>query len=456
MMTPEELNLLLQKGEGYKLEFKENVNADLPKELVAFANAAGGRIIIGISDDNVKKSIKVSNAILSKIQDYARHCDPPVDVEVETHVDYLVIHVKEGENKPYRCTKGFYLRNGANSAKLTTREIIQIVQEEGRTRFDDSLRTDVNFEENYDQALLNRFLKIANVSKSIDDTSILKNLSVVEVRESVPYFNNAGLLFFARNLTYHLYHASIVCALYKGIKKVTILDRKEFAEDLISNIEDTILFLKKHLNLRIEIEGLRHQEILEIPELALREAVVNAVCHRDYFEKGANVMVEIYDDRVEITNPGGLPKTLKPEDFGKKSVCRNSVIASLLLRSEYIEKMGTGISRIKEALKETNCPAPVFEFDTFFTMTFPRTVQEKTTQETKEEVSVETSVKTSVKTSEKIFSLLKANGNLTIPQLSDQIGVTTRSIERNLKGLQKTGRLKRIGPAKGGYWEAIE
>ncbi|MCP4755488.1 MAG: AAA family ATPase, partial [Proteobacteria bacterium] len=188
------------------------------------------------------------------------------------------------------------------------------------------------------------------------------------------------------------------------------------------------LLLKKHLNLRIEIEGLRHQKILEIPELALREAIVNAVCHRDYFEKGANVMVEIYDDRLEITNPGGLPKTLKVEDFGKKSVCRNSIIASLLLRTDYIEKMGTGINRIKEALKEANCPKPIFEFDTFFTMTFPRVVQDKTTQETREKTREETSEKTS----EKILNLLKTNKNYTISELSKNVGVTTRSIERNL------------------------
>jgi ATP-dependent DNA helicase RecG len=173
-------------------------------------------------------------------------------------------------------------------------------------------------------------LKLASISKSIDEIAILKNLSVLEIKEDKSCLNNAGLLFFSRNLMYHLYYASIVCALYKGTQKVTILDRKKFAGDLIRNIEDTILFLKKHLNLRIEITGLRHQEILE---LALREAIVNAACHRDYFEKGANVMVEIYDDRVEITNPGGLPKTLKAEDFGKKSVCRNSIIASLLLRT---------------------------------------------------------------------------------------------------------------------------
>jgi ATP-dependent DNA helicase RecG len=154
MNTDKELELILQKGEGDQLEFKENVNADLPKELVAFANAAGGRIYIGISDANIKKGITVNNAMISRIQDYARQCDPPVEIEIETRADYLIIHVREGSNKPYRCSKGFYLRRGANSSKLSTREIIQFVQTEGRTRFDDVLRADVDFTENFDQKLL--------------------------------------------------------------------------------------------------------------------------------------------------------------------------------------------------------------------------------------------------------------------------------------------------------------
>jgi ATP-dependent DNA helicase RecG len=153
-------------------------------------------------------------------------------------------------------------------------------------------------------------------------------------------------------------------------------------------------------------------------------------------------MVEIYDNRVEITNPGGLPKALKAKDFGKKSVCRNSIIASLLLRAEYIERMGTGINRIKEAIKAANCSEPEFDYDTFFTLTFPRPATAKTTQETSE------------KTSEKILKLLKINKNYTISELSKKVGVTTRSIERSLYNLQKSGKVKRLGP-EGGHWEVL-
>ena len=119
---------------------------------------------------------------------------------------------------------------------------------------------------------------------------------------------------------------------------------------MVTVIDETILFLKKHLNLRYEIKEIGREEILEIPEIAIREAVINAVCHRNYFEKGANVMVgKVFDSRVEISNPGSLPHGMTLEDFGKRSLTRNPTIASLLHRIRYIEKMGTGINRMKEA-----------------------------------------------------------------------------------------------------------
>ena len=104
-----------------------------------------------------------------------------------------------------------------------------------------------------------------------------------------------------------------------------------------------MLFLKQHIAVRYEFDGSpKRIEIPEIPFEALREAVINAVCHRDYFEKGANAMVEIFDDRVEISSPGGLVKGLDKKNFGKKSILRNANIASLFHRMGYIEKMGTG------------------------------------------------------------------------------------------------------------------
>ena len=170
----------------------------------------------------------------------------------------------------------------------------------------------------------------------------------------------------------------MTCALYKGVEKVDVLDRRDFNEDIIGNIEGAMNFLKQYIPVRYEMTDTpRRREVPEIPYGALREAVINAVAHRDYFEKGANVMVEIFDDRVEISNPGGLVKGLRPEDFGRKSILRNPNVAALLHRAGYIEKMGTGINKIRALIKDAGLPEPVFEFNGFFTVIFKRVKPEK-------------------------------------------------------------------------------
>lgn len=142
----------------------------------------------------------------------------------------------------------------------------------------------------------------------------------------------------------------ITCILFKGKDRVNIIDRKDYSSNMIDNIENAISFVKRHTNLEYKIERLQREEIPEIPEIALRESIVNAFAHKMYFERGSNIMIEIYDDRVVITSFGGLPAGLNEAEFGVRSVLRNPLIADLLQRANYIEKAGTGIQRIKDAV----------------------------------------------------------------------------------------------------------
>ncbi|HEB93338.1 MAG TPA: winged helix-turn-helix transcriptional regulator [Gammaproteobacteria bacterium] len=477
--TEEELALILEEGEGYTLEFKQNVNSDLPRELVAFANASGGRIFIGIDDHNHIKGADLSNKTLSRIETMAADCDPPVAIAIEKLLEHklLVIHVPESANRPHRCSKGFYLRNGANSQKMRTEDITAFIQAEGRVRFEQQLRRDLVWQEELDQKRLDHFLELANISKPEHLQTLLLNLGVGDYQGDRFYLNQAGVLFFAKEPTKRLFHVSVICALFKGTGKSIILDRKEFAGNMLENIEDALLYLKQHLQLRwiITGESARRREVLELPEAALREAVINAVCHNDYLEEGAQVTTEIFDDRVEIHNPGGLPKGLKPEEFGTRSVCRNPLIASLLLRCNYIEKLGTGIGRIHDALQAEDCPMVKPRFSGFFTLEFPRPSyqalektpvetpaepREKTGEETREKTLVETPVKTlvetPVKTPDLILEVLMEDPNLTLAQVAARIQKSLSAVERAANKLVKQGKLARIGPKKGGHWQVLK
>jgi ATP-dependent DNA helicase RecG len=134
--------------------------------------------------------------------------------------------------------------------------------------------------------------------------------------------------------------------------------------------EDSLRFIARNTRTAYRIERLRPEEVPEYPMRALREAITNAVMHRDYFEMGANVFVELYDDRIEVTNPGGLPKGLSRSELGTRSVRHNQLIADLLHRIGFIEKAGTGIHRMQDEAREHKCPAPHFRANGFFTAIF--------------------------------------------------------------------------------------
>jgi ATP-dependent DNA helicase RecG len=312
------------------------------------------------------------NKLLSQVQDIAQNCDPPIKIIPRKYKNILIVEVREGTDKPYRCTSGFYNRVGPNSQKMKRDEIVEFVKSEGKVRFDEMVNRSFQ-KDDFDDEKFNRFLKLAGISSVLATDEILKNLHAAETQFDQCYYYNTAVLFFAKNLDHHFFHTTVTCALFKGRDKVTILDRKDFNADIVDNIDQAMIFLKRHLNLRYEFDGSPARiEIPEIPNEALREAVINAVIHRDYFEKGANVMVEIFDDRVEIVSPGGLPKGLKVENFGKESVLRNPNIANLMQRLDYIEKMGTGILRMQRMLSEAGLPPLKYEFSTFVHAVFYR------------------------------------------------------------------------------------
>ncbi len=458
-MNEKELQLVLEEGEGYKIEFKEALT-DIDKELVAFANSSGGRIFLGITDDKEIRGVKITNRLKSQIQDIANNCQPSVKILFEVFKDILVIIVRGGEDKPYKCSSGFYTRVGPNSQKLNRDDIIEFFKVEGKIRFDELVNLKFDYDTHFDPTKLDRFLRLAGISKVLDIPSILINLGVAEKQEGKVIFNNAGILFFAKNLQDIYYHTAVTCALYKGTEKIEVLDRRDFNEDLISNIGGAMIFLMRYLAVRYEITGEpMRKEILEVPYEALREAIINAVAHRDYFEKGTNVMVEMFDDRIEITNFGGLVKGLKPEDFGTKSVLRNPSIADLLHRVKYIEKMGTGINKMRRLVAEAGLPPIVFEFGTFFTAIFRRPARiEPTIFDESGGVFGGVFGGVNEKVAERLGKVIKAlySEQVNISQLAVMTGISKRTLERDIALLKDKGFTEFEGAPKTGRYVLTE
>jgi len=197
-----------------------------------------------------------------------------------------------------------------------------------------------------------------------------------------------------------------------------------------------------------------------------REAIANAIIHRDYSVRGTSLMVEVYDDRVEIVNPGVFPQHRKKE-FGKISVRRNEHIADLFFRMDKVERAGTGIRRMKEAMTVAGLAAPNIRQTGFYTIVFKRPVESEVKKDV-EHITQETTQKSWVKrlgeklgeklgeNEQKILENIAENKFVTIPELSDMLGISTTAVENNLAKLKSKKVIKRIGPDKGGHWEIVK
>ncbi len=149
MITEKDLKFILQEGEGYKIEFKENLS-NIDHDLVAFANSSGGRIFLGVKDNSKIEGIKITNKLKSQIQDITNNCDPKIKVILFDLSSVLVIEVREGDDKPYKCASGFYKRIGPNSQKLSRNEILDLFKSEGKVRFDELIEPKFKYPKDFE------------------------------------------------------------------------------------------------------------------------------------------------------------------------------------------------------------------------------------------------------------------------------------------------------------------
>ena len=444
-----ELDDLIKTGEGYEIEFKQVLEKSIAAEACAFSNASGGKILVGVTDGGKKTRITINNQVLSRVQDTLNQIEPRIHVGITQDDGVIIIDVPEGNLKPYACSDGFYLRIGPNSQKLTRDAIGQMFQRGGVVKFDIQEHSTAMFEDDFDKDAYKRFLQKSGISPSIEPKRLLKNLGCIT---KAGHFTNVGVLFFTNSIEFLLRQAICTCVLYKGINKVKILDRKDYATNMLDNIDAAVTFVQRHTNLEYIIEHVQRQNVPEIPEIALREAITNAFCHRYYFEEGSNITVEIFDDRVDIRSFGGLPAGLNPDEFGSTSVQRNALIADLLLRANYIEKVGTGIQRIKDAVAELGKGTVEFKYtENWFVVTFSRNLPTRSSPVIVEQISKKPNVTTR---QQEILNLFENKPLLNSEEIMSLLNesLSIRLIRMELINLNKLGYLDYIGKTKARQW----
>ncbi len=345
----------IRQGENKTLELKSQLpqHEQIAKTVVAFANTSGGKLVIGVDDD--RELVGVEEDTLFSVQDQLTsiifdRCSPAILPEIYTaNLNgklLLVVEVFRGNLLPYYLkaegkNDGTYLRIGASNRKADFEHILELERQKRNQSYDEELCRE--------QALALLDLSPLNARFSAMGKPLteekLKNLRLIQEEQGTLYPTQGLMILLGRHP-----HIVTKCARFKGTDMSLFLDRKEYSGELFTQLEQAEAFIKNHINLRGEIKGLQRTDTFEIPEAALREALVNAVIHRDYTNQGRDIKVGVYDDIVNIVSPGGFPSTLTAESLTEgRSEIRNRVVARVFKELGFIEQWGSGIQRIKNS-----------------------------------------------------------------------------------------------------------
>lgn len=373
-MTPEELQKLIEDGEDSYTEFKtEAVHPQsLAEEIVAFANFKGGRILLGVDDDGGIAGVTrpdMDQIVVNVCRNLVRPPLIPDLTRVRVGDKLVWIVTIERGAEVYATTRGqHFVRMGASKQLPTLFELVRLLQNRRLMAYDETPAFDTTAAD-LDGDRINRYL--ARIGQAplpgapMECLPLLANLKLATPGTSTPTL--AGFLAFGRGdrIAVQFPALRVATVHYAGnAPDATVVDKWDGDGALEEQIEGALLFLRRNMRVaeRYSSTGQR-QDVPEYDVRALREAVVNAVAHRDYTLLGAGIRVLMFADRVDILSPGGLPNTLTLENIRTIQYARNPLITSFLAGLGYMERRGEGIVRMERYCQEQGLPAPEFALD---------------------------------------------------------------------------------------------
>lgn len=490
-MTRRHLEALVSRGEGAQLEFKETTGqrGEACRTLCAFLNGDGGSVVFGVSRKGRLVGQLVSDETRRDLAHAFYDFEPGADVAVEyvsvdeTH-QAVVCTVSRGARRPYVYDGRPYVRIESTTAKMPQPDYESLMDE--RRGFvcpwDVTQAGDLTMED-LDEREIRRTARMAvsagRLEASADTEDVRDLLRKFRLTRGGRLLNAAAVLF-GRDLTlYPQCHLKL--AWFRGNTKMEFRDSGDVYGNVFVLFDAAMAFLFKNLRLSGVVKGLEREEGLEIPAEALREAVINALAHRLYTQSGAAVSIAIYDDRVEICNPGTFPPEMPVQTLTKGSVHdslpRNERIAEVLYKRKTIEAWGRGMSVMVEACAQKGVSPPEFSCDGHFVRAVFRRPQGKADgampqagtnvalAESQTRTSRKTSRKTDRKTSRKnapdmateaLVDLVRSDGRLTLPEMARILGLSVAGVRYQLALLASRGRVRRAGGRKFGQWEILK
>lgn len=365
---------LIESGESQTCEFKtEAVAKDLTsliRSICSFSNTSGGSILIGVSDSLEILGVSQREDLIGKIILTLPHAIIPEVQVTLTDVDLdgihvIMINVPVGADVPYVFDDKIFIRRLQNDVVASAEDIRKMIS--GRLLTNERWERRVLFSKNVkdlDPITILQFKKesdanLYNTLHNIKNNLDLMVLLGLGVNSSI--FNSAFILFGEKpERVFPQMRLSI--AVYAGVDKNTINERKNIDGNLFQIIEQTMSFLEKNIRISSQLndKSMKRKMIPAYPKLAIREALLNAIVHRDYDSPDGGVSVSLFEDRIEFWNSGTLPNGIQIADLkvGHASRPRNPDIANVFLLTGYIELVGSGTIRILSQFKNSKLPEP--------------------------------------------------------------------------------------------------
>lgn len=426
------------------VELKSIVMDDIKKEIIAFANCDGGTVYVGVADDGKVLGVENADECALQISNMVRDAVKP-DVTMFIHYETLecdgkavvAVNIQRGTNRPYYLAKkglrpeGVYVRQGYSSVPATDTAIRQMIKETDGDSFE-NMRS------------INQALTFEATKKEFEKRNVVfgqPQMQTLKIVSADGIYTNLGLL-----LSEQCLH-TIKAAVFEGINQNVFKDRREFSGSLMQQLNDVYDYIDFHNQTHATFRKLLRIDTQDYPEVAVREALLNTLVHRDYSFR-ASTLISIYDDRIEFVSIGGLLPGLELDDLMMGvSVCRNPHLANVFYRLQLIEAYGTGMKKIMGAyanalvqpkIKTTNNAFKIILPNVNFT---PKAAEVHKDFEKAAALALDSN-------EEKVLQFLREHRMITRKETQTLLEVSQSTAGRILKAMVDSGRIKQIGGSR--------
>ena len=426
------------------VELKSIVMDDLKKEIIAFANCDGGTLYVGVADDGTVLGVENADECALQISNMMRDAVKP-DVTMFIHYETLdcggkavvAVNIQRGTNRPYYLAKkglrpeGVYVRQGYSSVPATDTAIRQMIKETDGDSFE-NMRS------------INQALTFETTKKEFEKRNIAfgqPQMQTLKLVSTDGIYTNLGLL-----LSEQCPH-TIKAAVFEGTNQNVFKDRREFSGSLMQQLNEVYDYIDFHNQTHATFQKLLRIDTRDYPEVAVREALLNSLVHRDYSFR-ASTLISIYEDRIEFVSIGGLLPGLELDDLMMGvSVCRNPHLANVFYHLQLIEAYGTGMKKIMGAYADIPVQPKIATSNNAFKIILPNVnATPKTVKSPKEIENAAASVLDS--NEEKILQFLMEHPMITRKEAQALLEVSQSTAGRILKAMVDSGQIKQLGGSR--------